>query len=170
MTFDLRIHSTQLNDRHNIYRQFMLCAVRGSGSSITQTTLTSCSIRNCCVNCVYCFILFFFSVFFFCFIHCLCFVLILFVIYFATQRLNDKWSKKYLRWIESKFMTLFAHDFITCLLIGRENLLLFNCFYSLCVCGLTVLLSVYLAGHTVYALEIWTSEMCDKQKRNYETH
>lgn len=43
--------------------------------------------------------------------------------------------RKYLRWIESKFIALFAHDFITCLLIGRENLLLFNCFYS-CVCAI----------------------------------
>lgn len=45
--------------------------------------------------------------------------------------INDR---KYLRRIESKFMALFAQDFITCPLIGRENLLLFNCFYC-CACA-----------------------------------
>ena len=46
-------------------------------------------------------------------------------------------------------MALFAHDFITCLLIGGENLLLFNCFYySLCVCGVDCASLCLYLGHT----------------------
>lgn len=77
----------------------------------------------------------------------------------------------YLRWIESKLMVLFAHDFITCLLIGRENLLLFNCFYS-CACFVSCIVVVIAAAVTCDSnkqskwmnfVELWEDINCNNK-------